>query len=80
MRCGLQRMPCSKFRLLAITGALLAIILLWDLSGLDLHMARLAGSSSGFYLRDNQLFELVVHTVSPLLSWAVMIGLLVTIG
>lgn len=69
-------MPWSNFRLLVITGVLLAAILLWDMSGLDLPMARLAGSHDGFSLRDHGLFEFLMHRVPPLLSWALVTGVL----
>lgn len=69
----------STLRLVAVTMAVLAALLLWDLSGLDLPMARLAGSASGFALRDNRLFELFLHEIPRLASWVLVIGLLVAI-
>jgi len=70
----------STSRLFVATGTALLLLLLWDLSGLDLPMARLAGTVNGFALRDNKSFELIMHTVPRLLSWFVVIGLLVAIG
>lgn len=55
--------------------ALLAVLLLWDASGLDLVLARLAGSPSGFALRENRLFVLVMHEIPRFASTAGVIAL-----
>ena len=70
----------STTRLLFITVAWLALLLLWDLTGFDLPLARLVGSANGFALRGNQLFELVMHEIPKILSWVFVIGLLIAIG
>jgi len=57
----------------------LALVLLWDASGLDLPFARLAGTATGFALRDQPWFETLFHEGPRRLSWAVVLGLLVAI-
>ena len=56
-------------RLEWLTVALLALVLAWDASGLDLWAARLFGGPSGFPLKDHWLFEGVMHTGGRWLSW-----------
>lgn len=50
---------------LALAGAALA----WDASGLDLPLARLAGSASGFSLRDDWLLSIVLHDGARRVAW-----------
>ncbi|MGJ7543912.1 phosphatase PAP2 family protein [Variovorax sp. LT1R16] len=66
-------------RVLAATLAGLLLVLLWDASGLDLPLARLAGGPDGFALRDNTAFVLFFHEVPRLLSWACLTGLFAAI-
>jgi len=54
--------------LLALTALALVPIVLWDLSGLDLAMARLAGDAAGFALRDNRLLVLGLHEIPRFLG------------
>ena len=62
-------------RPLLATLALLALVLLWDASHLDLALARLAGSPGGFALRENRLFVLVMHELPRHASTAGVIAL-----
>ena len=66
-------------RLLVATLIFLCIVLLWDASGLDLPVARLAGTPDGFAWRDRRLFILLMHEVPRLLSWAMLAGLFVAV-
>ncbi|MCU4119460.1 phosphatase PAP2 family protein [Variovorax sp. N23] len=64
-----RRYPTAFSRLSLFTFTALLLILLWDLAGLDLPMARLAGGSSGFALSDDAALVLWLHEVPRLLSW-----------
>ncbi|MGJ7489659.1 phosphatase PAP2 family protein [Variovorax sp. ZT4R33] len=66
-------------RLFLFTALALLLILLWDAGGLDLPMARLAGSAGGFALRDDAALVLWLHEVPRLLSWACVALLLVAV-
>jgi len=61
--------PIAFSRLLLATLLALLMILLWDASGLDLPMARLAGGSRGFALSDDAVLVLWLHEVPRFLSW-----------
>jgi membrane-associated PAP2 superfamily phosphatase len=63
-RTGLARSEAAR-----VTFALLAIAIAWDASGLDLPLARLAGSSTGFPLRDHWLLSTVLHDGVRRLAW-----------
>ena len=69
----------SAFRHLAVLLAALLLVLLWDASGLDLPLARLAGGPAGFASRDDPRVVLFLHEVPRLASWACMAGLFVAI-
>ncbi|WP_198970862.1 phosphatase PAP2 family protein [Xylophilus sp. ASV27] len=62
----------SAARLLGVTAASLAALLLWDASGLDLPLARWFGSAQGFALRDAWLFEQGLHRGARMLSWLLL--------
>ena len=62
-------------RLVAVTVFLLALVLLWDATGLDLALARVAGSATGFALRENRAFILVMHEIPRFTSTAGVIVL-----
>jgi membrane-associated PAP2 superfamily phosphatase len=55
------------------------VVLLWDASGLDLPLARLAGSPAGFALRDDAGFVFWLHEVPRFGSWACIAVLLAAI-
>lgn len=52
------------------TFVLLGIVLLWDVSRLDLPLARLAGGGQGFPLRDHWLLTAVLHDGARALAFA----------
>jgi membrane-associated PAP2 superfamily phosphatase len=72
----MQRSPA---RILAWTFLALLIPLAWDAAGLDLPLARLIGTPTGFPLRDNWWLVHVVHEGARTLSWLLLAVLLVAI-
>jgi len=65
--------------LLALTALALVPIVLWDLSGLDLAMARLAGDAAGFALRDNRLLVLGLHEIPRFLGMLGVVALVAAV-
>lgn len=61
--------------LLGWTALALLCLVLWDASGLDLPVARLAGTPSGFALRDNWFLVHVLHEGAKQLSWVIVLVL-----
>src|SRR5205085_4499963 len=61
-----------------ITLALLAVAMAWDASALDLPFAGLAGSASGFAMRDSWLLATVLHEGGRLVAW--LLAVLLCIG
>lgn len=72
-------MRSATARLLALTGVALALLLLWDASGLDLVLARMAGTPMGFPWRDDWFLVKVMHEGAKSLSWVLVIGLFAAI-
>ncbi len=68
-------MQLSNTRIAAISAALLAALLLWDLSGLDLALAHAAGGAQGFALREHWLLTDVLHTGAKALVWLLVMAL-----
>ncbi|CAN5269780.1 phosphatase PAP2 family protein [soil metagenome] len=68
----------TRGRLEWLTLAMLAAVLAWDASGLDLWAAQLFGGPAGFSLKDHWLFEGVLHTGGRWVSW--MLAAWVVIG
>lgn len=68
----------ARGRLLA-TAVLLAGLLAWDATDLDLHLAHWFGGAAGFPLKDHWLFDLVLHEGARVLSWALVVGLALAI-
>lgn len=62
-----------------VTVVLLALIIAWDLSGLDLVTTRWFGSPSGFALRDHWFWSTVLHEGARRIAWALQLLLLVAI-
>jgi membrane-associated PAP2 superfamily phosphatase len=62
-----------------LTAIAFVLIVLWDASGLDLALARLAGGASGFALRENRLVILSLHEIPRFLSLAGVVALLVAV-
>lgn len=67
--------PRPPARLLPATLLLLAAVLAWDASGLDLAAAGWFGGPQGFPLRDNWLLSSVLHQGGRIASWAVALVL-----
>lgn len=53
----------------------LACVLAWDISGLDLAMARWFGSSHGFPLQSNWFMVHIAHEGARSLAWFIVLGL-----
>lgn len=62
---------------LSVCLALLALLLLWDLSGWDLAIMRAFAGRSGFAWRDHWFTTVVLHQGGRLVGWVVLIGLIV---
>lgn len=73
LRSTLARQP------LAWTLLTLLLLLAWDASGLDLALARLAGTPTGFPWRDNAFLVHVMHEGARSLSWLLLIALVAAI-
>jgi membrane-associated PAP2 superfamily phosphatase len=73
-------MPRSIFaRPLAWTLLALLLLLLWDATGLDLALAQLAGTPTGFPWRGNGFLVHVMHEGARALSWLLLIALVAAI-
>lgn len=68
-------MQISTRRLVSMSVASFAAILLWDLSGLDLALAQTVGGPHGFALRDHWLLTGLLHNGAKYLAWVVIVGL-----
>ena len=66
-----RRLPLAT----SISLALLAVTLAWDVGGLDMALARLAGSSHGFPLRDHWMLSTVLHEGGRRLAWLLALAL-----
>jgi membrane-associated PAP2 superfamily phosphatase len=66
-------------RPLAWTLLALLMLLLWDATGLDLALAGLAGTPTGFPWRDNGFLVHVMHEGARSLSWLLLIVLVAAI-
>lgn len=62
-----------------VTLSLFALALAWDASGLDLPLARLAGSASGFPWRDHWLLSGVLHEGGRALAWLLALALCLSV-
>lgn len=69
----------STSRSFAVTFFAFALLLLWDVSGADIVLARWAGTSTGFPLRSNKSLDLVLHEIPRIVSWVFVVGLLAAI-
>jgi membrane-associated PAP2 superfamily phosphatase len=68
-------MQVSRARLWSLSLAALAAIFLWDLSGLDMRLAQLAGGVGGFPLRDNWFLSAPMHAWAKYAGWLFEIAL-----
>jgi membrane-associated PAP2 superfamily phosphatase len=73
LRSTLARPP------LAWTFLTLLLLLAWDATGLDLALARLAGTPMGFPWRGNGFLVHVMHEGARALSWLLLLALLAAI-
>lgn len=69
----------ANLRLAALTLLALALLMIWDTSGGDLWMARMAGTPMGFPWRENPFLVHVMHAGARDLSWLMVIGLFAAI-
>ena len=69
------RSSSSRWAPLAPTLAALALIVLWEASGLDLPTEQLFGDTSGFALRDHWLFSATLHEWGRRASWGLAMAL-----
>ena len=67
--------PSHERRLVALTLALLAMLLAWDTSGLDMPLARLFGDAHGFALSQHAVLTTGLHDSARLLSWLFVVAL-----
>jgi membrane-associated PAP2 superfamily phosphatase len=65
--------------LIFLTAVAFMLIGVWDASGLDLALARLAGGANGFALRENHALVLGLHEIPRFLSWAGVVTLLAAV-
>jgi len=68
-------MKLSTLRLAGTSLAVLIAIVLWDLSRLDIAIARELGGPQGFPLRDHWLLSSVMHTGAKDLGWLLTVVL-----
>lgn len=59
--------------------AALPLLFLWDASGLDMALARLAGTPQGFAWRDAWWLTTVLHDGGRALGWAMVVALIVMV-
>jgi membrane-associated PAP2 superfamily phosphatase len=64
---------------LAATVLAFILLLCWDASGLDLALARLAGTPYGFPWRSNGLLVTVLHEGARALSWVLLAALCIAV-
>lgn len=64
---------------LRIGLALLVLALAWDASGLDLPLARLAGSAAGFPLRDDVVLSGLLHEGGRRIAWLLALALCLSV-
>ncbi|MEO8023518.1 phosphatase PAP2 family protein [Polaromonas sp.] len=69
----------SNRQLAAITAAALLLVLAWDMSGLDLPLARWFGGPAGFPLKDNVFLSGVLHDGARRLAWVLALLLCVAV-
>lgn len=57
------------------SAALLALLVMWDLTGWDMPLARLSGNAEGFPLKEHWFLTLVLHEGGRRVSWALALAL-----
>lgn len=73
-------MAPATARLAGVTFAALLGIVLWDLSGLDLELARAMGGPQGFPLRDNWVLARALHTGPRAAAWLFAMALCLAVA
>ncbi|MEJ5992608.1 phosphatase PAP2 family protein [Ramlibacter sp. PS3R-8] len=62
-----------------LTVGFVVLAMAWDAAGLDLPLARLAGSAAGFPWRDHWLLAAVLHDGARRLSWLLALALCLSV-
>jgi membrane-associated PAP2 superfamily phosphatase len=62
-----------------LTLAFVGLAMAWDAAGLDLPLARLAGSAAGFPWRDHWLLSALLHDGARRLSWLLALALCLSV-
>ena len=76
----MQRAPFSVCSSVGWTTiVVLGLALAWDASGLDIALARLAGSAHGFPWREHWLLAGVLHDGGRRLAWLLVLGLCLSV-
>ena len=65
----------TSVKLLSWTVMVLACVVLWDMSGLDVPMAHWFGNSHGFALQNDWFMVNVAHEGARRLAWVIVLGL-----
>ena len=73
-------MQPSTIRLAWASALALAVVILWDLSGLDLPLALAYGNAHGFALREDWVLSAVLHTGGRYLGWLLVVLLCVAVA
>lgn len=68
---------CRSRRDLRATALSLLFLIVWDVSGIDIHAARLFGSDRGFAWRDSWLTASLLHSGGRWLAWSLAAALIV---
>ncbi len=71
--------PTRHWHDLALLVIGLAVLMVWDASGLDLVVSRWAGTPAGFPWRNHWLTSQVFHEGGRALGWIVLLGLVVNV-
>ena len=65
----------TSVKLLSWTVMVLACVVLWDMSGLDVPMAHWFGNSHGFALQNDWFMVNIAHEGARKLAWVIVLGL-----
>ena len=65
----------TSVKLLSWTVMVLACVVLWDMSGLDVPMAHWFGNSHGFALQNDWFMVNIAHEGARRLAWVIVLGL-----
>lgn len=78
---NLEKSSSPRVTVVWMAGSVLGlfVLLLWDLSGLDLAMAVTMGGSNSFPLRDHFLLQLIMHKGAKFIAWGILFYLVLAI-